>query len=204
VYSFGILLWEMCATEKPFHGYSSGKHMKHVVLGGERPKMDAAHTSNWPLHLQWLMKRCWSAFPSQRPTFDLVKQTLVDVIASLEAPGSEKKAVEVKSPPAGGFAAMKMAPRATRAQTVSHAGSSSISSMAPRAARAQTLSHAGSSSPQPPEKSFAAFKKPPRIRGQTTTAAVTTPMAKCDGQEMDEKGSGGWKLRRTRAASIDA
>ena len=60
VYSFGILLWEMCAAEKPFYGYSSGKHMQLVVIGGERPKMDSQHTSNWPMNLQWLMKRCWS------------------------------------------------------------------------------------------------------------------------------------------------
>eukprot|EP00934_Nitzschia_sp_Nitz4_P000585 Nitzschia sp. Nitz4//scaffold190_size42200//30078//33516//NITZ4_007394-RA/size42200-processed-gene-0.52-mRNA-1//-1//CDS//3329540150//585//frame0 len=42
VYSFGILLWEMCSLEKPYMGYSSKRHMKDVVLGGERPKMDGA------------------------------------------------------------------------------------------------------------------------------------------------------------------
>lgn len=80
VYSFGILLWEMCAAEKPFYGYGSGKHMQQVVLGGERPKMDSAHTVFWPSSLQWLMKKCWSEHTASRPDFTMVKQVLKDIL----------------------------------------------------------------------------------------------------------------------------
>jgi serine/threonine protein kinase len=80
VYSFGILLWELCSGEKPFYGYSSGKHMQQVVIGGERPPMTWHYTSHWPANLQWLMHRCWSPFPAIRPTFAVIKQTLQDIL----------------------------------------------------------------------------------------------------------------------------
>jgi serine/threonine protein kinase len=80
VYSFGIMLWELCTAEKPFYGYSGNKHMQQVVLGGERPRMDRDHTAFWPPNLQWLMKRCWSACASTRPSFTEIKQVLQDVL----------------------------------------------------------------------------------------------------------------------------
>ena len=80
VYSFGILLWELCSAEKPFFGYSSNKHMHRVVLAGERPKMDSQHTSDWPENLQWLMNHCWHSSASLRPTFSDVKQVLKDIL----------------------------------------------------------------------------------------------------------------------------
>jgi serine/threonine protein kinase len=84
VYSFGILLWELLAAEKPFFGYSANKHMNEVVIGGERPRMDKEHTHFWPANLQWLMKRCWGSFPSVRPDFSLIKRVLQDVLNQKE------------------------------------------------------------------------------------------------------------------------
>jgi serine/threonine protein kinase len=84
VYSFGILLWELCAAEKPFYGYSSGKHMQQVVIGGERPRMDAQHTAHWPANLQWLMNQCWSPFPTVRPSFTVIKHVLNDILSGEE------------------------------------------------------------------------------------------------------------------------
>lgn len=111
VYSFGILLWEICSAEKPFHGYSSGKHMEEVVLGGDRPKLDPQHASHWPLNLQWLMKRCWSASPRVRPSFTLIKQVLKDVLDSRDSlpEGYEHELPEeprVEELPAGGFGSL--------------------------------------------------------------------------------------------------
>lgn len=83
VFSFGILLWELCAMEKPFHGYSAEKHMQQVVLEGERPKLDMSHTSGWPVNLQWLLKRCWSSDATARPTFTVIKDTLRGLIHCL-------------------------------------------------------------------------------------------------------------------------
>ena len=84
VYSFGILLWELCAADKPFYGFSSGKHMQLVVLGGERPSMDHHHTHAWPMNLQWLIKRCWATAPEARPSFTTIKSVLRDILADKE------------------------------------------------------------------------------------------------------------------------
>ena len=83
VYSFGILLWEMCTAEKPFYGYSSGKHLHQVVLGGQRPDLD--RSCCWPRSLRLLMERCWAESPSERPTFTVIKQVLSDILDGREA-----------------------------------------------------------------------------------------------------------------------
>lgn len=126
VYSFGILLWELCSAEKPFHGYSSAKHMQQVVIGGERPKMDAQHTAQWPANLQWLMNCCWSPFPSVRPTFSTIQGVLRDILDGKESipqslvvtsPHRDKVRTD---PPAGGFGGLfqPLSRRKARSETI--------------------------------------------------------------------------------------
>lgn len=124
VYSFGILLWELCSLEKPFSGYTSKKHMNNVVLGGERPKMDSSHTSNWPVQLQHLIKSCWSAFPDTRPSFTEIRDTLEKCLEgadSIEKPGRMRKAASHGGtsscdvePPEQGFGSIKKPARQRR------------------------------------------------------------------------------------------
>jgi serine/threonine protein kinase len=121
VYSFGILLWELCSLEKPFSGYTSKKHMSNVVLGGERPKMDSSHTHNWPIQLQQLIKSCWSDLPDSRPPFTEVRETLEKCLESpdIEKPSRMRKgshgSSEVKPPsPEKGFGGMKKPERQGR------------------------------------------------------------------------------------------
>ena len=76
VYSFGILLWEICALEEPFAGLTDQQHMQQVVSGDLRPPID----KSWPTELQWLMKKCWSYFSSHRPTWEVVIETLQEVM----------------------------------------------------------------------------------------------------------------------------
>ncbi|CAB9521218.1 MAP kinase-activated protein kinase 2 (Fragment) [Seminavis robusta] len=140
VYSFGILLHELLSGEKPFYGYSSGKHMSLVVMGGERPHMD----KHWPMNLQWLMKRCWNPVPTSRPDFDVILQTLQEVLdqstkhnnhhhhqeqqqtcsspegstqfisAATSPPTSPSKNKLLLEPPIGGFAALLRPNRGAR------------------------------------------------------------------------------------------
>lgn len=108
VYSFGLLLWEVCSLEKPFTGYCGQKHMTNVVLGGERPKMHHAHTLHWPMALQALIKNCWSCNPEDRPSFDAIKVSLEEVKRELSivqpdrtrtrSTGSHEEASKNKSP----------------------------------------------------------------------------------------------------------
>lgn len=120
VYSFGILLWELCSLEKPFLGYTSKKHMTNVVLGGERPKMDSSHTYNWSIPLQQLIKSCWSAMPDSRPSFTEVRETLEKCLEStdIEKPNRMRKAShgssEVNQSPEKGFGAIKKPARQGR------------------------------------------------------------------------------------------
>lgn len=86
VYSFGIILWQMCSLERPFAGYCSQKHMREVVIGGERPKMDSSHTAHWPVVLQWVMKSAWSSDSTNRPSFPVVIETLEKVLEELQSP----------------------------------------------------------------------------------------------------------------------
>lgn len=90
VYSFGVLLWELCSLEKPFAGYCSKKHMIHVIIGGERPKMDHAHTNFWPTALQSMIRDCWSWRPEDRPSFDAIQTTLKEVVAELSVANPER------------------------------------------------------------------------------------------------------------------
>jgi serine/threonine protein kinase len=90
VYSFGIVLWEICSLEKPFKGYCSKKHMSNVIVGGERPKMDHSHTSTWPVRLQCLMKSCWTSNPPERPSFESIKNILEVVMLELSEDHSER------------------------------------------------------------------------------------------------------------------
>jgi len=95
VFSFGILLHELASLEKPFQGYTANKHMTQVVMGGERPKIDAHH---FPMELQWLLKKCWSAKPEDRPSFVAVKKCLEDLVLVMTQPHSGVATSGTKSP----------------------------------------------------------------------------------------------------------
>merc|ERR1711862_8817 len=73
VYSFGILLWEICALTKPFGKVKSAMEFnKTVFQKGSRPKIN----KSWPVVLKELMTNCWSAAVSDRPDMSYVKSAL--------------------------------------------------------------------------------------------------------------------------------
>jgi len=65
VYSFAILLWQICSLEIPFEDHDYKIHWKLVVQGGERPPIDP----NWPRKISNLMSLAWSVNISERPSF---------------------------------------------------------------------------------------------------------------------------------------
>ena len=79
-YSFGVLLWEMWATEKPFNGYSVSEYMECVVEGGHRPCVDPPGVhALWPSRIKDLMIRCWSKEARSRPDFVSILETLISI-----------------------------------------------------------------------------------------------------------------------------
>jgi len=73
VYSFGILLWEICALKKPFGGVKSPDELHtRVFVKNCRPKL----CSHWPQVLKDLMTSCWSSSADERPTMLYAKTML--------------------------------------------------------------------------------------------------------------------------------
>jgi len=79
VYSFGLLLWQVCSLELPYDGMNRQDHAELVVHGNERPPLD----SSWSTPLRILMKRAWEPDPGVRPSMDSIYKILKREICSL-------------------------------------------------------------------------------------------------------------------------
>jgi serine/threonine protein kinase len=79
VYSFGLLLWQVCSLELPYDGMNRQDHSELIVHGNERPPLD----SSWSTPLRILMKRAWEPDPSVRPSMDSIYKILKREILSL-------------------------------------------------------------------------------------------------------------------------
>lgn len=77
IYSFGIILWQICELETPFKSYDMVQFRKKVVNGGTRPKMN----KKWPASLCVLLARCWTTDLEQRPsseeTMDIIRKEIL-------------------------------------------------------------------------------------------------------------------------------
>ena len=66
VYSYGVLLWEICSLKKPFDNIRSASDFcKMVFKKGIRPKLLATEWSN---DMKDIMTSCWSTSANERPT----------------------------------------------------------------------------------------------------------------------------------------
>lgn len=79
VYSFGLLLWQVCSLDLPYDGMNRQDHSELVVHGNERPPLD----SSWSTPLRILMKRAWEPDPGVRPSMDSIYKILKREILSL-------------------------------------------------------------------------------------------------------------------------
>ncbi|KAL3827487.1 hypothetical protein ACHAXA_003756 [Cyclostephanos tholiformis] len=102
VYSFGMLLWEVCALEKPFESILSVDEFHDIVtLYGKRPSLHIDPL--WPSSLKALMSRCWSTDPLDRPTMAEVKSRLCNVLRDVNMTGEKKGSINgVNRAAAGG------------------------------------------------------------------------------------------------------
>ena len=66
VFSFSILLWEVCTLEKPFGRYKSMDSLiENCQAKQQRPKVSLVVS----LRMQGFLERCWNENPQHRPTF---------------------------------------------------------------------------------------------------------------------------------------
>lgn len=79
VYSFGILLWEICSLKKPY-GDISAKSLRRKVIDGGRPKLNL----NCSVALQNLISSCWNSDPDNRPSMLCVQKVLKQEIDKCE------------------------------------------------------------------------------------------------------------------------
>jgi len=92
VYSFGLLLWQLCSKETPFFEIQTTEEFeRRVFIRGTRPALNVHH---WPGLVCSLIKCCWEDAPKRRPTMKNVRSTLNDILQSFSEP-----AVSVKSRP---------------------------------------------------------------------------------------------------------
>ncbi|CAN0058636.1 unnamed protein product [Ectocarpus sp. 12 AP-2014] len=75
VYSFAIVLWEICTLRKPFAGMSVADHYREVITGGLRPPLDP----RWPGALQDLLQACWHEDPDRRPSISEARDVLQQI-----------------------------------------------------------------------------------------------------------------------------
>eukprot|EP00029_Vermamoeba_vermiformis_P001439 TRINITY_DN1160_c0_g1_i1.p1 TRINITY_DN1160_c0_g1~~TRINITY_DN1160_c0_g1_i1.p1 ORF type:complete len:585 (-),score=142.08 TRINITY_DN1160_c0_g1_i1:52-1806(-) len=88
IYSFGIILWELCAGQLPFDDQAAQTPIQLAlkIMSGTRPKK----IPNCNADLWRLIERCWDQNPSKRPSFADILQILkkeTHVIFLADIPG---------------------------------------------------------------------------------------------------------------------
>ncbi|CAM9194167.1 unnamed protein product [Choristocarpus tenellus] len=76
VYSFSIIMWEMCALLKPFAQMDAEEHFREVIEKGTRPPLSDA----WPVDVILLMEDCWNEDPDCRPVARVVRERLENIV----------------------------------------------------------------------------------------------------------------------------
>lgn len=79
VYSFGLLLWQICSLEVPFHGLSRNDHWTYVIEGSERPVLDPT----WSSTIHDLIQRCWDPVATCRPSMNVIYPWLHHEVTTL-------------------------------------------------------------------------------------------------------------------------
>jgi len=73
VYSFGLLLWQICSLQKPFpHCTDFDSWFKTAVTLGKRPQLRPVSSAG----MKDLISSCWDAKPDTRPRFTAVSDAI--------------------------------------------------------------------------------------------------------------------------------
>jgi len=72
VYSFGLILWELCTEQVLYEELDDLREVREFVLSGKRPHIPSYILGTYA----GLMKDCWSQSPLHRPGFDEIVSRL--------------------------------------------------------------------------------------------------------------------------------
>lgn len=79
IYSYAVVLWEICARKTPYNELSTPMAIiKHVTMEKKRPNLTVI-PPDCPPDLIELMKNCWAHEPHDRPSFGQVIERLSKV-----------------------------------------------------------------------------------------------------------------------------
>lgn len=84
VYSFGILLWELLTSQRPFVHMTIEYHRLYVVHKEKRPILNHDTTYGWPEPIISLVESCWQANATTRPSFDSIAKMLQEETIGLD------------------------------------------------------------------------------------------------------------------------
>lgn len=80
VYSFGVMLWQMCSGEQPFHGL----HPAQILYGKQTGTLKLTWPSEVYSPIRKLGELCTEPDPAARPHFDQICKALVQIEQRLQ------------------------------------------------------------------------------------------------------------------------